>query len=163
MHKVSECSGQAATDVSLLVCDCICCTKLELQLHTLCQADPIWYICTYEPRILLDCTCQNNRQQHSWVHSICCILTDIFLTTFWHNFCTNFFICTECCGTLGTLGDLKFKYWSWRHKNWNVLIAFFSSCRQIKEYCLKLGNSLFSSHPYQYAMQWTCYHLTPNS
>jgi hypothetical protein len=101
MHQVSECFGQAATDVSLLICDSMCFTTLELHFHIMCQADPIWYTCTYQPHFSLDCTCQQNRQQHNWVHSICCIPTDIFLTIFWHNFCTNFFICTECCGTLG--------------------------------------------------------------
>jgi hypothetical protein len=168
MHKVSGCSGQVATDVSLFICDSMCCTKLELQFHIMRQADPIRYIHTYQPHISLDCTYQQNRQQHNSVHSICCILTDIFLTIFWHKFCTNFFICTECCVTLGNapssyLGDLKIKYWPWGHINWNIWIAFFSSCRQIKEQGLKLGNSIFSLHLYQYTMQWTCYHLTPNS
>ena len=138
MHQVSGCSGQAATDVSLLIHDSICRTKPELQFHFMCQADLISYTCTYQPHTSLDCTCQQNRQQHNWVHSICFILTDIFLTIFWHKFCTNFFICNQCCGTLGNapasyLGDFKFKYWLWRHVNGNVLIVFFSSCRQIKE------------------------------
>jgi hypothetical protein len=130
---VTACVAPTVTDMSLFTCDSLCCTKLKLEFHIMCHAEPIWYICTCQPHISLDCTCRQNRQQHNWVHSIRCILT-----SFWHKYCTNFFICTECCGTLGNasasyLGDLKFKYWPWGHINWNVLIATFNSCRQIKE------------------------------